>query len=90
MSDLAIAPALREALAGWLAHLAGIEGRAANTIRAYGADVAGFLGFLARHRGGTEGVAALAAGAREVWVETRTDWTPAVAFWAAVGFRPVA
>jgi ribosomal protein S18 acetylase RimI-like enzyme len=34
--------------------------------------------------------AALAAGAREVWVETRTDWTPAVAFWAAVGFRPVA
>jgi ribosomal protein S18 acetylase RimI-like enzyme len=34
--------------------------------------------------------AALAAGAREVWVETRTDWAPAVAFWAAVGFRPVA
>lgn len=32
--------------------------------------------------------AALAEGARDVWVETRTDWTPAVAFWNAVGFRP--
>ncbi len=60
MSDLAISPALRSGLAAWLDHLRGIEGRAANTVKAYGADVAGFLGFLARHRGGTEGVAVLA------------------------------
>jgi integrase/recombinase XerC len=57
---LAISPALRSALAAWLAHLAGIDGRAANTVKAYGADVAGFLGFMAQHRGSTEGVALLA------------------------------
>lgn len=58
--SLAISPALRAALAAWLDHLRAIEGRAANTIKAYGADVAGFLGFLALHRGGTEGLAVLA------------------------------
>jgi GNAT superfamily N-acetyltransferase len=26
-------------------------------------------------------------GAAEVWVETRSDWIDAVAFWRAVGFR---
>lgn len=31
---------------------------------------------------------ALADGAKAIWVETRSDWAPAVAFWAAVGFRP--
>lgn len=32
---------------------------------------------------------AVAAGACEVWVETRSDWLRAMAFWEAVGFRPV-
>ncbi|MFM7035063.1 MAG: GNAT family N-acetyltransferase [Planctomycetia bacterium] len=31
---------------------------------------------------------ALAAGAGEMWAETRADWTAAVAFWRAAGFRP--
>lgn len=31
---------------------------------------------------------ALTAGAREMWAETRADWTAAVAFWRAAGFRP--
>lgn len=57
---LAISAGLREALAAWLAHLGGLEGRAANTVKAYGSDVAGFLGFMALHRGGTEGLALLA------------------------------
>lgn len=34
--------------------------------------------------------AARVRGAREVWAETRAEWTTAVAFWLAVGFRPVA
>lgn len=27
-------------------------------------------------------------GATEVWVETRSDWPAATAFWTAIGFRP--
>lgn len=34
--------------------------------------------------------AAIRAGAREVWAETRTDWPAAISFWTAVGFRPMA
>ncbi|MEY4983966.1 MAG: hypothetical protein RIR62_2232 [Pseudomonadota bacterium] len=58
---LAISPAARDALARWLVHLRALDGAAEKTVTAYGRDVAGYLGFLARHRGGTEGLAALAA-----------------------------
>jgi integrase/recombinase XerC len=61
MSGLMISPALRDALSRWLDHIRALDGAAENTIKAYAADVAGFLGFLAVHRGQSEGVAALAA-----------------------------
>ncbi len=60
MSGLAISASLRDALARWLDHLRALDGAAENTLKAYAADVAGFLGFLAQHRGGLEGVGALA------------------------------
>ena len=47
----------RDALQAWLAHLGGVEGAAANTVTAYGADLAAFLGFQAGHRGGPMGLA---------------------------------
>ena len=56
----AISPQQRDALARWADHLSGVQGRAANTVKAYTADVSGFLHFLSIHRGGTEGLAALA------------------------------
>ena len=36
-----------------------MHGRAENTVKAYTTDVAGFLSFLAQHRGGTEGLASI-------------------------------
>ncbi len=54
-------PAAQDALAGWLAHLKGVQGRAPRTIAAYADDVGRWLGFLAEHRGGAEGVAGLTA-----------------------------
>ena len=60
MSDLAISPAARAALAEWLSHLRALDGRAQKTIDAYATDVRGWLAFLANHRGGTEGLRALA------------------------------
>ena len=59
-ANLAISPALRDALSSWLERLRALDGAAANTVAAYGRDVAGFLGFLALHRGGTEGPGAVA------------------------------
>jgi len=56
---LAISPAARAALAEWLVQIKALDGRAENTVKAYGTDVAGYLAFLAQHRGGTEGLAAL-------------------------------
>ena len=56
-----ISPQARDALAMWLSHLKSLDGAAANTITAYGRDVAGYLSFLAHHRGQTEGTAALAS-----------------------------
>lgn len=50
-----------QALAGWLAHLRGVDGAAANTVLAYGRDVNRYLAFLARHHGGASGVTTLAA-----------------------------
>ena len=60
MTGLLISPALRAAVARWLDHLAALDGAAGNTVKAYAADVYGFLGFLALHRGGAEGVKSLA------------------------------
>ena len=56
---LAISPAARAALDEWLTHLRALDGRAEKTITAYGADVRGWLSFLAHHRGGAEGLSGL-------------------------------
>ena len=56
---LAISPAARDALEAWLTHLRALDGRSPKTVAAYGTDVRGWLAFLAHHRGGTEGLAAL-------------------------------
>ena len=58
--SLALSPALRDALARWLDHLAALEGASAQTIRAYRTDVTGFLAFLAEHTGDSIGPARLA------------------------------
>ncbi len=60
MDSLAISPAARDALQGWLSHLKSLDGKAAHTLTAYARDVTGWLAFLAQHRGGTEGLAAIA------------------------------
>lgn len=39
-------------LDAWIAHLRGVRGASEATLRAYRGDVAAWLGFLARHRGG--------------------------------------
>jgi len=59
--DPFLPPALGAALADWLAQLSALKGAAPNTLDAYRRDVARFLGFLARHRGGAEGLAAVAS-----------------------------
>lgn len=56
---LAISAAHRAALSRWLDQLRALKGAADNTLAAYSRDVAGFLGFLAQHHGGTEGMSAL-------------------------------
>ena len=50
-----------QARQAWLAWLAGERRAAVLTVQAYGADVAGFLGFLAGHLGAEPDLAALAA-----------------------------
>ena len=59
-----LTPGARDALQGWLAHLRGVDGVATNTLAAYGRDVTRWLDFLAHHRGGAEGAAALAGVAQ--------------------------
>ena len=56
---IALSPAWSEALARWLDQRRALDGAAAKTIIAYQRDVLGFLGFLARHRGGAEGMTSL-------------------------------
>jgi integrase/recombinase XerC len=51
---------LGDALAQWLAQLQALEGAAVNTIEAYRRDVTRYLKFLSTHRGGAEGIAAVA------------------------------
>ena len=52
--------AARDALATWLAQSRGLDGSAENTRKAYAADVGGWLEFMAAHRGGADGLEALA------------------------------
>jgi integrase/recombinase XerC len=59
VTSLAISPAARAALADWLAQIKALKGASANTVNAYARDVARYLGFLADHRGGTEGLRGL-------------------------------
>ncbi|MES2666825.1 MAG: tyrosine recombinase XerC [Pseudomonadota bacterium] len=56
VDTLSLSPAARDALSGWLAHVRALDGAAANTVTAYAHDVTGYLAFLTRHRGGTEGL----------------------------------
>lgn len=58
--SLALSPAARDALERWLAEERALNGASENTLRAYGADVAGFLAFLAGYDGAPAGPARLA------------------------------
>ena len=58
--DPFLSPAMGAALAQWLSHLQALEGAAQNTIEAYRRDVTRYLKFLSAHRGGAEGIAAVA------------------------------
>jgi integrase/recombinase XerC len=60
LTDPFLSPALGASLAQWLSQLSALEGAAANTIEAYRRDVARYLRFLSTHRGGAEGIAAVA------------------------------
>lgn len=59
MDTLALSPAARDALQGWLTHLRALDGKSPQTVTAYARDVTGWLSFLADHRGGAEGLAHL-------------------------------
>jgi integrase/recombinase XerC len=49
----------RAALADWLDHIRALDGAARHTLTAYGADVARYLDFIARHCGGSGGRGAI-------------------------------
>jgi integrase/recombinase XerC len=55
-----LAPPVQSALADWLAQAQALQGIAQNTALAYRRDVARYLDFLARHRGGLDGLAPVA------------------------------
>ena len=55
-----IAPALTHALDQWLDHERALAGAAPNTIRAYQADLLGFMAFITQHAGESQGLAPLA------------------------------
>lgn len=61
LADQVLAPALGGALTEWLSQLAAIKGAAGHTVDAYRRDVARYLRFITDHRGGAEGLAAIAA-----------------------------
>ncbi len=52
-----LSPQLSAAVAEWLAQLSALKGASRHTIRAYRQDVLGWLGFLAFHHGGPQGLA---------------------------------
>jgi len=55
-----ISPAARDAMQHWLSHERALKSAAENTLKAYASDVAGFMTFMAHHRGEPQGLAALA------------------------------
>lgn len=55
-----IAPALSDALGNWLSGQRALAGAAENTLKAYQADVLGFLAFMTEHNGGSQGLAPIA------------------------------
>lgn len=55
-----ISPALTDASAKWLDHCRALGGAAENTLKAYQADVLGFLSFMSLHHGGQQGLGPLA------------------------------
>lgn len=48
---LALSPAVRDLMEGWLIHLGSLRDRADATVDAYGRDLTDFLGFQAQHAG---------------------------------------
>ncbi|MBN8632958.1 MAG: tyrosine recombinase XerC [Rhodobacterales bacterium] len=71
-----MSPALGAALEQWLSHLQALEGAAANTVEAYRRDVARYLKFLSTHRGGAEGLAAVARTSQSdlrAWMAAERD-----------------
>jgi integrase/recombinase XerC len=72
MAPSLIAPAHRDALARWLAHLKGVDGASAHTLRAYDQDLHSFLEFIARHNGGEiasiSALTALPLGDMRAWM----------------------
>ena len=59
LDRLALAPDLAKALKSWRDWLAGVRRASEHTERAYGRDVADFLGFLGEHLGGPPDLAAI-------------------------------
>ncbi|MCR9156671.1 MAG: tyrosine recombinase XerC [Rhodobacteraceae bacterium] len=57
---LAISPAARDALEGWLASSRALNGTAENTLTAYRADVIDFIAFLTEYKAEAQGLAPLA------------------------------
>jgi integrase/recombinase XerC len=55
-----IAPALSDALGNWLSGQRALAGAAENTLKAYQADVLGFLAFMTQHNGGSQGLGPIA------------------------------
>ncbi|MEJ6401354.1 tyrosine recombinase XerC [Yoonia sp. 2307UL14-13] len=51
-----ISPALSDALAAWLDHQRALAGAAENTLKAYQADLLGFLAFMTQHNGEAQGL----------------------------------
>ena len=57
---LEISPAARDALQNWLDVARALDGASDNTITAYRSDVTDFIAFMTAHRGGPQGLGALA------------------------------
>ena len=55
-----ISPAARDAMQHWLSHETALKSAAKNTTLAYASDVASFIAFMSNHRGGPQGLDALA------------------------------
>lgn len=71
MTVTVLAPGLSAALDDWLTHERVMAGAAAHTIRAYDADVRGWLAFMAGHLGGgfgTAGIAAITVSDMRAWM----------------------